>query len=44
MLDVCLVGETQETFSYNDKIDLTLQPFEVMIFKFINGSNTGKEE
>lgn len=36
--------ETQETFSYNDKIDLTLLPFEVMIFKFINGSNTEKEE
>ena len=25
--------ETDETFDYNSKMDLTMKPFEVMIFK-----------
>ncbi len=28
--------EVLDTYSYNDKIDLTLKPFEVMIFQFSN--------
>ena len=28
--------EVLDTYSYNDKIDLTLKPFEVMIFEFSN--------
>ena len=27
--------EFSQTFSYNDKLDLNLHPFEIMIFKFV---------